>query len=494
MASNVDRWETETTIQQSSPMIRYDPPSSWRTGTADSDSLYSNYSDGMRVALDDRASATLEFYGTAIQIYGALRPNHGTFEVELDGETTAGDGFAEEHETQFQVPLFETNDLVNGAHTITFRNTGSEPGRLLNDIDLIRWTTVVPETSAEVRIEAEDTNWDNDGSWGNTNSGGTGFHTTVEQGGATVCRFEGQALQLFGIVGPDTGVFTVNVDESPNNFRTINGSYENVVYGVLLYSVDSLGYGQHTMRIRNGAEGSRGRVDLDYFVVRRDPPQISTSQTSTSTSTSSSSEPTSDIPENKVPIAAIAGGTVGGIVFLALGAIIFVLWRRRSLSKIINFGGQPDLNGASMSPTPFTATSSHPSDDRTQITTEKQGRSGMMGLLRPHASMHKPSEPTSITTPPTTHASVPSSSFSPFPVTPQELAPALSPFSSPAQKPPKPLTPPTLSPRDPQGTTPSQPNSSLSPDRTEGTTVLDSASTYMPPPPNYWQALRDSGT
>lgn len=50
-------------------------------------SLYPSYSNDGTFTLTNAASATaiFEFNGTGVWLYGAKRPNHGTYSVTLDG-------------------------------------------------------------------------------------------------------------------------------------------------------------------------------------------------------------------------------------------------------------------------------------------------------------------------------------------------------------------------------------------------------------------------
>lgn len=77
-------------------------------------------------------SVTFNFNGTTVWIYGANRPNHGSYTVEVDGATyPAYDGAGN---NLFQQPLFNTS-LSQAMHTVKLTNTAS--GSLYVDIDMV---------------------------------------------------------------------------------------------------------------------------------------------------------------------------------------------------------------------------------------------------------------------------------------------------------------------------------------------------------------------
>jgi len=78
-------------------------------------------------------SATFNFNGTAVWVYGANRPNHGSYTVQVDSATYSG--FNGAGNNLFQQSLFNMSSLSQGAHSVKLTNTAS--GSLYVDIDMV---------------------------------------------------------------------------------------------------------------------------------------------------------------------------------------------------------------------------------------------------------------------------------------------------------------------------------------------------------------------
>jgi hypothetical protein len=80
------------------------------------------------------------FTGSGVYIFGALRINHGGFNVTVDGVTTTGMSFG--NPFVFQALLFGQGNLPYGKHEVVFTNafgTGTAP--LFVDLDFVVITT-----------------------------------------------------------------------------------------------------------------------------------------------------------------------------------------------------------------------------------------------------------------------------------------------------------------------------------------------------------------
>lgn len=78
-------------------------------------------------------TATFSFNATAFWIYGANRPNHGTYTIQIDNTnypSINGSG-----NNLFQQSLFSAN-VSQGMHTVKLVNTGGTSG-LYVDIDMV---------------------------------------------------------------------------------------------------------------------------------------------------------------------------------------------------------------------------------------------------------------------------------------------------------------------------------------------------------------------
>ncbi|EGO00228.1 hypothetical protein SERLA73DRAFT_53333 [Serpula lacrymans var. lacrymans S7.3] len=122
-----------TLIDDKVPLIKYD--NTWAPGTS-ADPLADAYYLGTFTSNNVTNGAVMwSFNGTAFWIYGAKRPNHGTYTVTVDGASYANiDGYSAVN--LFQQVLFNKSELTQGMHTVTLTNTGT--GSLYVGIDLVR--------------------------------------------------------------------------------------------------------------------------------------------------------------------------------------------------------------------------------------------------------------------------------------------------------------------------------------------------------------------
>lgn len=89
--------------------------------------------------------ATFSFNGTAFWIYGANRPNHGTYAVQVDGSNNAninGSG-----NNLFQQTLFSMN-VSQALHAVNLINTGGSSGFYV-DIDMVGKVRYVSTTAVD---------------------------------------------------------------------------------------------------------------------------------------------------------------------------------------------------------------------------------------------------------------------------------------------------------------------------------------------------------
>lgn len=72
------------------------------------------------------ASVSFTFFGSGLQLYGANRPTHGSYQVTIDSRIypPVDGGVSAGHEV-FQAPLFQTAALKTGFHKLTVVNLGS---------------------------------------------------------------------------------------------------------------------------------------------------------------------------------------------------------------------------------------------------------------------------------------------------------------------------------------------------------------------------------
>jgi hypothetical protein len=130
------------TVEDSSPLISYEPAGAWTDGSRDND-LISTYSgQSFHVTSTQDATATIHFKGTGVFIYGARKPDYGLYTIFIDGEEIATANAASE-EAETRALLGSVIGLDYGEHVAVVQNTG--PGSSL-DID---WVDFVSQIGSE---------------------------------------------------------------------------------------------------------------------------------------------------------------------------------------------------------------------------------------------------------------------------------------------------------------------------------------------------------
>lgn len=124
-------------------------------------------------------------------------------------------------------------------------------------------------------------------------------------------------------------------------------------YNQFLYQSEDYPMGSHTLTVTYEGDASSSPLTLQYLVVQNGTALSSTSSSSTSAqsgttpvhssaSTSAPSLPSASSQNStKTPLAAIIGGTLGGIIFLLVVAFLFVFLRRRKKSTPYDSVPQP---------------------------------------------------------------------------------------------------------------------------------------------------------
>lgn len=72
-----------------------------------------------------QADVSFYFYGTGVQLYGAKRQNHGTYQISIDSVVYPPVNGSVPDPGYFQTSLFSTSSLTNGYHTVRMTNLES---------------------------------------------------------------------------------------------------------------------------------------------------------------------------------------------------------------------------------------------------------------------------------------------------------------------------------------------------------------------------------
>ncbi|EJD42535.1 hypothetical protein AURDEDRAFT_185960 [Auricularia subglabra TFB-10046 SS5] len=334
-------------IDNVSPLIQYD--GDWRTGSVTADPYHNEYSDGgtFTVTQSNAASATINFNGTGISVYGAKRSNHNFYNVSLDRITTRLDGQSKDSET-FRQTLFSATSLTNGPHTLVIRDDSNTKDLRQSyfDIDWVVIDTVVDGANS-VHVEHTDSAFEYDGQWTTLPPQVGDFsqqngHSTVDEDASVTFRFTGSAVDIRGLVCSSCGDYYVALDGGP---RVTYSAYNDfwTKPQTLLYMARGLSEGAHEVTLTNLGRGQTPgamRLSVGFaFVYGTDPAGIPSNRSSATASaqthnTSSTSQNKDDASSTSgVPVGAVVGAVLGGLslVVLGLALILHLLRKRRHL-------------------------------------------------------------------------------------------------------------------------------------------------------------------
>ncbi|KAL1753261.1 hypothetical protein FB107DRAFT_264611 [Schizophyllum commune] len=376
-----------TTIDSSSPLIDYQPNTQvWRRGGWEGDKFASKYQDGtfMYCINATGATATFNFTGTEVHIYGAYRYNSGPYTVTIDGVKSDyfranGSAPAENDDQQlFQVELYGIDDLTPGTHEVIVTNEwANAPMRKAGldhvDIDYVTFSSSVDSNSSST-VQTEDAGYFSfapQDAWTNVlgdefNEGGEQWarlilaqlldidHSTslAMSTSATVSlKFKGDRVALYGAYGQGYSPYSAQLDDGPT--YTLNASRtDEPMYQQLLFKADSLDANtKHNLTL---ASLSDFKFSVDYAEVDKDSNPVtaassfsivnyktaqksgSTSTVSTSTAaTSDSDTPTAISTPSHALSSAQAGGIAAGSVLGAAALLLigFLFWRQARKHK-----------------------------------------------------------------------------------------------------------------------------------------------------------------
>ncbi|KAL5525395.1 hypothetical protein ACEPAF_9265 [Sanghuangporus sanghuang] len=278
------------TLQDFSPLIVYN--GEWQVfGNEDEEEILIvvNYSGSSFATTNSSgASFSLSFWGTGIYLEGAKRPSYGSFNVALDGQTSIVD--ASGNRAIFQTALYAVSGLTSVQHVVTVNCTGEA-----FDIDFIKFTTG----------DGDESDYFNQS-----------VHQTVSPDASARILFPGNAIEVYGSVGRDHGVYSARLDS--NQPVTLNGTstqYHQPSVPILI--AGGLPSGSHTLLINNTGGGT---FNLDKVVTSTWPSFSGSSGIPTSPSSSR--------------IGAIAGSVIGVLSFLALivSGVVYARRRRRRVA------------------------------------------------------------------------------------------------------------------------------------------------------------------
>ncbi|KAJ6476281.1 hypothetical protein C8R45DRAFT_753943, partial [Mycena sanguinolenta] len=266
---------TNFTIDNVNPLIQYAPPGAWSEGSDTLDPLGVDYSNGGTFTLctTQGSSATFTFNGTQVFVNGAKRSNHGPYSITLDGTQTTFQGFSAD---AVFGPLFVSDVLPQGLHTVTLTNQVTNASLPFLDLDFITWTSTIPDQGESKNVEDTDssfsysppTSWATDLSTLQlTGFSGNSGHTTQTTGASVTVAFSvrGTFITIFGPVGPTIARYTVQLDGV--NAGTFNATKQAYYPQVALFSASGLSDGPHSLQVVSQPATSGQVLAIDFVQV-----------------------------------------------------------------------------------------------------------------------------------------------------------------------------------------------------------------------------------
>jgi hypothetical protein len=326
------------TVEDNSPLVSYAPSGAW-SDNSDSDSFVQSYSGkSLHTTFAQGATATINFNGTGIWLFGGKRSIYGTYTITVDGLTTMS-GSATSADPAFDQLLGGASGLTNGPHTLVLTNTGLGTAIDLDSFvfqgqvgsgDSVSITTI-DDSDSRITYGPSAADWLVDIQPG-LNINDT-LHFTEVPGASATIPFTGDAVAIYGTVSPDQANILVSLDGQTSTVPGGAGGLARTLHTkTLLYYADNLGSQQHQLVLSSDQSLNTGQfIDFDAITV------YSSSDASDGTNnvgvplglpgdSSSSSRRARLLP-------VIIGGVVGAVVLLLLLASIFFFLHCRRQRK-----------------------------------------------------------------------------------------------------------------------------------------------------------------
>ncbi|KAJ7584085.1 hypothetical protein C8J56DRAFT_1028083 [Mycena floridula] len=287
---------------------------------------------------------------TTIQLYGNT-PNTPEFTVSIDGATpytTSTDDLKPPHYLQwYQSPLLDQGDHIiklDGLNGTGVDYIVISPG---NDTSLTDKLLMVDDSYSLINYA---NHWEVAPAMGLSGNGsdyaGNVFqnttHTTAIVGAYLNFSYTGADLTLYGVYDwTKTGSFdlTIQVDQQSPFTLTYDSSAQHTPLvpqqpHFKLFNTGDLSIGDHTVVANLSRCTGDQSLIVDYITYTPGFSSLATMPNLTDGHRTSIPSPDSDnngSSTKKTPVGAIAGGVVGGVVVLAILAVLgFLFWRKRS--------------------------------------------------------------------------------------------------------------------------------------------------------------------
>ncbi|KAF7374053.1 hypothetical protein MSAN_00286200 [Mycena sanguinolenta] len=310
-------------VDDSDPMVQYWPLGGWSTSGQGPEFETTAHASA---TLGD--TATLVFEGISIGVYGSIDSSsgHSSLNFSVDGvDLGSYEAPLLQHIVYNQ--LFWKSPVFNETqHTlvVTVSHTPQTPTFLdyfiYNTTSTAGKTLLIDDTDGRVTYSPD--GWESSDSSDNCLE--STQHASASVGSWVALPFNGTGVSLFGTPGQPGFNVSIVVDRS-QPVLSISQTSDNQ-----LFNTNGLTSGPHTINITV----LEGKLGIDYFLVSNASssvpaaPQSATPQ-SGSAPTGSALSGSSKTP---LPIAAILGGVIGGLVIL-VSLLAIIIWKRRRRAR-----------------------------------------------------------------------------------------------------------------------------------------------------------------
>ncbi|KAF8130411.1 hypothetical protein K438DRAFT_1999443 [Mycena galopus ATCC 62051] len=313
-------------IDDNDPLVQYSPPGGWnRFGQAP------EFDNTTHASATSGDTATLAFVGTSISVYGTQAGNIGKSRLNFSVDGVVLDSIeARLMPETLHNQLFWTSPTFNETeHQLVITRTEDQgtPGAKLNStffLDYFVYTTTATARQSVLFDDSDASVIYSLGGWQpNTTSQdcleGT-QHVSTSAGSWVALSFDGTGISLVG--SPSHTGFTASI--------VLDGSQPVMSHTQQLFSTSLLPSGPHTINITVLDASPLG---IDYFLVQDDLEIPNVSLTSSPSSGSTRTAAPGTPQSSKLPIAAVVGGAMGGLVVLVLALTFILIWRRRARAR-----------------------------------------------------------------------------------------------------------------------------------------------------------------
>ncbi|KAJ7644900.1 hypothetical protein FB45DRAFT_898926 [Roridomyces roridus] len=328
-------------VDDRDPRIQYSPSTGWKQG-----GRFEQYLATTTVAAGSGSTASFSFQATSVAVYGTVDQGSSTMSFALDGGVpSVFDATSSILGIVHHQPLFLSGSLPDGQHSLVMTQ---ESGVKFIFLDYILCNT----TSSAGNIlffDDSDSRLEYSQGWNVAPGSEQYLQNTAHSCGSDECtvalNFEGNTLTMYGDFGanatgaPSTFNASITVDnEPPTPIQFFpRAAHPQPTSNFETYSTQLTPGSHRAVLTTHQAD----QFLLDYFVAEAPtapavpaPSQSSLQPTSTFTPNASHSHspsaPNFEAPPSKIPVAAIVGIAVGGLVFLILLLVALVSWRRRA--------------------------------------------------------------------------------------------------------------------------------------------------------------------